>query len=236
MNLQQFRQYTAWHDVANRMAYDAPADPWKLLPVAPDDATYYTDELELNWGLGRVAAGRWDSEENRGRLRETAVYGGLEQRFEDGCDWEQTALYQRAKQRFESGEAVRGYDSLAEYRSVRCEYIDDLFHKIEREGYRPNEEATHEKATSDNAFEDAYANHLEPLVVVGRSGEIFWTEGYHRFAIASIVGVEEIPVYVLCRHAKWQQSRDRIHGTPTTELPPELHDRLDHPDVRDTLS
>ncbi|WP_433625414.1 hypothetical protein [Halomicrococcus sp. NG-SE-24] len=233
MNLGRFRHYTDWHRHVNGKRYDAPADPWKLLPVSPDDVTYYNDELRLNWGLGRVQGGDWDGEENCRPFRETTLYRGLEQRFEDGRDWEETALYRWAEEQFESGETVRGYESMAEFRTVRCEYIDELFRRIDREGYRPNEEAAHEKATDDNPFEDAYANHLEPLVVIGRDGEVYWTEGNHRFAIASILDVDAIPVYVLCRHENWQAVRDRLHDTPREELPSELEAYLGHPDVQD---
>lgn len=236
MNLGRFRYYTDWHHHVNRREYDAPADPWKLLPVFPDDVTYYNDELRLNRGLGRIRGGDWDCEENCRPIRRTTLYRGLKQRFKDGYDWEETALYRRVKEQFESGETVRGYESLTEFRTVRCEYIDDLFHKIEREGYRPNEQATHERATDDNPFEDAYANHLEPVVVIGRAGDVHWMEGYHRFAIASILGVDEIPVYVLCRHEEWQAVRDEFAKTPPGERQPELGAYADHPDVRDIVS
>jgi len=240
MNLGRFRRCTRWHHHANRRAYDAPADPWKLLPVSPDAVTYYTDELRLDRGLGRVQGGDWDREEHCRPFRETTLYRGLEQRFEEGRDWEETALYRRAKEEFERGETVRGYESLREFRAVRCEYIDELFHSIEREGYRPNAAATHEKAAEDNSFEDAYANHLEPLVVIGRDGEVHWTEGNHRFAIASILGLDAVPVYVLCRHEHWQRVRDRMHdardGAAATDLPSDLEAHLGHPDLRDTCA
>lgn len=67
---------------------------------------------------------------------------------------------------------MRGYASLTEFREVRCTYVDDLSRKIEREGYWLNAQVSHEKA-SENRFEDAYTNHLEPLVVVRCDGEIF---------------------------------------------------------------
>lgn len=233
MELDRFQYYTDWHQYANGSAYDAPADPWTLLPVSPDDVTYCTNALRLNWGLGRVQGGDWDRSENRRPIRETTLYRGLEQRFVESRDWEETALYQRVEGQFETDETVRGYDSLAAFRTVRCEYIDDLFHTIEREGYRPNADATHEKASDDNPWEDAYANHLEPLVVIGRDGEVIWTEGYHRFTIASILEIEEIPVYVLCRHERWQAIRDQISVSSAGALSSELEAQLEHPDVGD---
>ncbi|WP_245799870.1 hypothetical protein [Haladaptatus litoreus] len=164
-------------------------------------------------------------------MRETTTYRGLKQRFEEGYDWEETALYRRAKKQFEEGGTVRGYESIEEYRNVRCEYLDELYQNIKQDGYRPNEKAGH-----DNPHEDAYAHHLEPLVVIGSSGDIYWIEGYHRFTIASILNIGEIPVCVLCRHEKWQRIRDRIYNTPTSELPSELETYLGHPDAQDVLS
>lgn len=235
MDLQQFRARTDWHHHANRQRYDAPADPYEPLRVDPDDVTHYTDELRLDLGLGRVQGGDWDCEEHCRPFRETTLYRGLEQRFEEGRDWEDTDLYRWAEDRFERGETVRGYDTLAEYRRVRCEYVDDLYHSIEREGYRPNREASHERASDDNPLEDAYANHLEPLVAIGRDGEVYWTEGYHRLAIATILGLDAIPVLVLCRHEEWQRVRERLHGTPRSELPPDLRAYRDHPDLQDVF-
>lgn len=233
MALRQFRTYTDWHHHVNAKRYDAPADPWKLLQVDPTEVTHYTDALRLDVGLGRVQAGDWDREKNCRVFRETTLYRGLQQRFAEGRDWEDTDLYARAKSRFERGETVRGYDSLAEYRRVRCAYVDDLYRRIEREGYRPNEHAGHAPASDDNPVEDAYANHLEPLAAVARDGSVRWVEGYHRLAIADLLDLAAIPAYVLCRHADWQRVREEVHATPTADLPPNLAAHLDHPDLRD---
>lgn len=236
MTLRQFRYYTSWHHVANEKNYEVPADPWKQLRVDPSSVEFHNGEIKLNWGLGRIESGEWDRESNCTFLKETAIYTGLKQRFEEGYNWEKTALYREAKEQFEEGESFRGYESLEAYRSVRCEHVDELFRSIQRDGYRPNEAATHEKPPGENSFEDAYVHHLEPLVVIGRGGEIYWAEGHHRLIISAILEVEEIPVYVLCRHHQWQQVRDRIADVPRSEIPSSFEDHLDHPDLRDVLA
>jgi hypothetical protein len=236
VNLKRFRHYTRWHQFANEKEHDAPADPWRLLSVDPGGVEHCTNRIRLNWGLGRIKNGDWDQEENHDLLTETSTYRGLTQRFEKGYDWEDTAQYQRAKKRFDESSTFRGYSSLEEYRNIRCEYVDKLFRSIKQDGYRPNGEATHEKPTENNPFEDAYANHLEPLVVITRSGEIVWTEGYHRLIIASILNIDEIPVYVLCRHKQWQRIRNQIHETQVSNVPPETKAHLDHPDLQNIVS
>lgn len=235
MNLDQFRYYTDWHSFVNEKRYDKPAAPWDLLRVNSASVGHYNPEIRLNWGLGRIEAGDWDREDNCIPLDEITIYRGLTQRFENGFDWEETALYQRAKEAFETDGRFRGYNNLAAYTDVRCKYVDELFHSIKRDGYRPNREATHEKPTQDNPFEDAYAHHLEPLVVIGRSGEIYWCEGLHRFTIASILDIDEVPVSVLCRHKHWQQTRDRVYNALTSDHLSELEISLDHPDLQDVL-
>lgn len=54
MDFARFRYYTALHHHANQKRYDAPVDPWNLLPIAPDDITYYNSEFRLYLGLGRA--------------------------------------------------------------------------------------------------------------------------------------------------------------------------------------
>lgn len=236
MDLERFRYYTSWHRFVNERLYDAPADPWRLVDVDPADVQRYHPSVRLDVGLGRVEAGEWDRRERCERVRETPIYRGLRQRFEEGRDWTDTALYERTVERFDDRDSVRGYDSPAEFLEVRCAYLDDLYASVREDGYRPNEAATHEAAAADNAFEDAYANHLEPLVAVSRRGECYWLEGYHRFAIADLLDLDAIPVYVLVRHADWQAVRDRLHGVPPSEWPPELEAYRDHPDLQDVFA
>jgi len=233
MDVERLRYYSRWHRFANERRYDGPADPWKLLDVDPNAVETYNSELRLNWGVGRVQGGDWDREEHCTPLQETNTCRGLRQRFEAGCDWEETDLYRQAEERIEECGTARGYDSIEAFRDVRCEHIDDLYHSIEQEGYRPNEAATHETPADASAFEDAYVHHLEPLVLVGRDGDIYLTEGLHRFTIASILDLEEIPVYVLCRHEQWQRVRDRLHDVPVANWPDESGVDADHPDLQD---
>lgn len=251
MDLDTFRYYTRWHHTANRRRYRAPPDPWRLVRVAPGDVDAYTGALPLTHGLGRVRGGDWDRDENRSALRATDTYRGLRQRFEDGRAWEDTALYEQAADRLADQPHVRGYDSLDAFRETRLPYLDDLHESIATDGYRANAHAPadaptddttaarpergHDPADPDNPFETAYASKLEPLVVVDRDGDVVWTEGYHRFAIADLVGVDAVPVQVLCRHVDWQRVRDAVarDGVDAVDLPAGVD--ATHPDLADVV-
>lgn len=231
VNLERLRSRTAWTRVANERAYDAPADPWATVDVDPSAVEYFTRDCRLNWGLGRVRGGDWDRPEHCGRVRDVANYEGLVQRFAEGKDWTETVLYERASEQFVENGSFRGYDSLEAFRAVRLSYLDDLYETIRDEGYRPNREAAHEPPTDENAFETAYAHRLEPLVAIGRDGEVVWAEGYHRLAIAAVLGLDSIPVQVVRRHVEWQRVRDRVARAGRAAVPDGVDP--DHPDLRD---
>jgi hypothetical protein len=236
MDVDDFHYYSEWNHFANQRRYAAPADPRRLVWIDPAGVDRYTDEIPLLWGLGRVRGGDWDADEHCNALAETTTYEGLVQRFEEGRDWEDTVTYQRAEHAFEVDGTYRGYDSLDQYREVRLPYVDDLYRSIAADGYRPNAEATHDAATDENRFEDAYVHHVEPLVAIRRDGECLLTEGYHRFCIARIQGLDEIPVQVLCRHERWQRVRDRLHETDGATVTEEFGVDPDHPDLSDLRS
>jgi len=145
--------------------------------------------------------------------------------------WEYRKVWIWRRWRTTPSGPFRGYDSLDAFREHRLSFLDHLYERIDSEGYRPNAEAGHENpAAGENAFEDAYAHHLEPLIAIGREGEIIWAEGYHRMAIAAIQGLDAIPVQVLCRHTRWQRIRDSIAGAGGS-LPGELAEYREHPDL-----
>ncbi|NEU56605.1 hypothetical protein [Halorussus sp. MSC15.2] len=236
MSLDYFRYYTRWNHAANRRRYAAPADPWNVVLVDPSEVEYYVT-VSLKWGLGRVRGGEWDRPENCEELDETVTARGLRQRFEEGRAWEETVYYEWAKGKFEEGDetgegnAVRGHETLEQFRDERLTAIDDLYDSIRRDGYRPNDETLY-----DDPSEVERVSDLEPLVVVGRSGDIRWNEGYHRLLLSSILGVDEIPVYVVRRYEEWQRKRDEMSGRSVSELSGELREYADHPDVQDVVS
>lgn len=132
-----------------------------------------------------------------------------------------------AKDRINEYGEYRGSETIEEFEQTNCHEIDELFESIRLEGFRPNKGTIY-----DNPEDADYIHDLEPMVLIGRSGEIYWTEGFHRLVIAQLLDIEETPVYVLRRHEEWQRIRDKIHTTPISELSLRIKAHTDHPDIK----
>ncbi|WP_435333751.1 hypothetical protein [Haloarchaeobius sp. TZWWS8] len=223
---EQFRLFTRLHHLRNRLRYDAVTDPWDVIWVDPTEVTQYTTAVELPWGLGRVAGGDWDQPKHRGEIRKLARYRGLVQRFVDGREWEETVYYEDLRARYGDGPVPRGFDDFESFWADRRESHEQLYESMREDGYRPNHLTNRDPQTWGE-----YVHSLEPLLGIGRHGELLWNEGYGRLIVASILGVEEIPVYVLCRHEQWQRTR----ATVVSEGAVEVDSLAEHPDLRDCL-
>jgi len=71
----------------------------------------------------------------------------------------------------------------------------------------------------------------EIRVNIGRSGEIIFDDGRHRFAVAAHLMLDRIPVRVFVRHKKWQEIRTRIAAGETIAGVSETH-----PDLQDVIN
>jgi hypothetical protein len=224
-----FKHLTVLRYKRQQHLYDAPAHPYKIIEVRTDQVTHFNKAIRAHWGLGMIKGGDWDRPENCEPIRKTNHYRGLEQRFEEGLNWEHTNYYQRKIQNDLSQEVT-------DKRSKRVEYFEQLFNDIKRNGYRPNYESGHNApggGTRQGRLRCVHA--LEPIVTIGRKGDIYLNEGFHRIAIAKYLGIEKIPVHVLARHEKWQEIRERIHNTSDVDSDPEIQQYLSHPDINDVV-
>lgn len=136
-------------------------------------------------GLGAVRGGDWDRSETR--FESLAEYEALRSVLRDGEAWRDTELYARHRSRIESGAVSFGCRTVADLEE-RTAAIDDLRERVEREGYRSRGEVG--------------ADPLDEIrVTLGRDGDVLYNdEGRHRLAIAKLLGVDRVPVYVVARH------------------------------------
>lgn len=206
------------------VTYAAPAAPETVIWIDPDQIHLYHDGMTYKHGLARVESGRWDHEAEP--LANHRTHRGLRQRFEEGLEWRETDY-------IPVGDELRSkWGDKADFVTNRCRYVDELYAEMEAVGYRPNSDGDNQSPPR----EVVPTRDLEPLVCIGRDGRLILHEGLHRVTIAQIVGIEQIPVAVIARHARWQAVRDEVQTASSLE---DLSDRatthLDHPDLADLV-
>jgi len=170
---------------------------------------------------GRVMGGEWDRTERR--FDETALFRGFQAHFRHGVPWEETAFYATVVGHIERGTPMWGCESRAAFWE-RCEWLDGLYATIRDEGYRPQSSLDGEAPPLVRLVNDEIA------VCVARDGRLLFKDGRNRLAMAKLLGLEAVPVWLMVRHAGWQAFRETVAATPWLrgELSPRLRE---HPDL-----
>lgn len=159
-----------------------------------------------------IIEGDWDLQKSHWK---DGFFFGLIERFEEGKQWEDTIYYQTCADKLKKGESVGVLDTpqtITRFKNYLTE-LDELYKNIEQHGYDKSSEIT---------------------VNIGRGGEWLIRSGNHRFTIARIVGIKEVPVLIKYRHKRWQDLREDIYANGLSEE----HDTTlrDHPDLQVALN
>lgn len=181
---------------------------------------------------GTVRGGDWD---DRGmRFEETDLYRAFEAHFEHGTEWRETTFFERCLEFVEAGVELWGCTSEPELER-RFATVDRLYDSIRENGLHAQAELV------DANIEDPMADERpsvvkrrvydEMTVCIGRDGDLLFWDGRNRLAIAKLLGVDEIPVWVMVRHEQWQATREVVAKTRAPRrIRPEAI--VSHPDVR----
>ena len=203
------------------------ADPFALLDVPPERITRSVISSATRtpqWG--RVVAGDWDRV--REPFDERAVPRGIEQRFVEGRSWHETALFDAYVDQLERFGNAWGHTSLSGFEK-RCEAVERLYESMRAEGYKRQREL-------DGNVPGTLSGRLDEIHVdIGRGGELCWRSyGQHRLAIAKLLGLDSVPVFVHRRHQGWQAVRDEVRESSA----PENVERVNrnHPDLRELFA
>jgi hypothetical protein len=216
-----------------RPARYSDADPFKLIEIPASDLRMmqrrWFGDLDLPW-LERGTFGRWSSHRRRwhaGRVLEGDwdlacqpfddyhLSRIVHQRFIEGRDWAEIHYIRRALEKVNRGKRAWGGRCATKAEIMtRCEYIDRLYRRLKKDGYRPH---------ADSRF-----THF--LVNIGREGEIIRNnDGKHRIILSRLLRIPGLPARVLVRHPNWQAIRDAIRAGDSRIA--ERH--RGHPDLSD---
>jgi hypothetical protein len=166
--------------------------------------------------LGTVRGGDWDRDPLP--IEDQPKYQACWSRVQ-GTPWVDTGIIDYLTAELERSEAdaiEHGCDSRAALRERYEGERETLYRSLRDEGY------------------DRSESPVCCRVHVGRDGGLlFGSGGRHRCYLSRLLGVESVPVQVLCRHRDWQAVRDAV---ATADHPDELSDdirvHLGHPDLQ----
>lgn len=234
-------------------------EPYKIIFIDPAEVTHLlvphfwrhrnkftTHILGGNWDRTH-----WDSEimydeqvtvsERQGgpgtrkllRLDDYGLFRSMKEHFVENVPWEETEIYTWLLANCDSRWGM--YDNPESVKS-RLDEIDDLYTSMRDYGYVSQRDIYRDDGVEYSPpFVPPEAH--EVAIDVGRNGTPILDDGRHRFMIAKILGVDEIPVRVLVRHRRWQEVRAEIaDATSIDELNPRARSYVDHPDVDDVIT
>lgn len=244
--VEMYARVNSWRH-ARRFARRTHLRPFELLRVDPADIEYLVDVdgypqqtkstapflKEKYKYAGTVHGGDWDI--GTVRFEETDVFRAFVARFEEGRDWQDTVYFDRVVDYIDDGIEMWGCPDRSAFER-RCARIDRLYDRIRTEGYRT------QRAVVGATGEDPMGAcdlpwiirfvYNELTVCIGRDGSFRFFDGRNRLAIAKLLELDTIPVWVMVRHPGWQATREELAGTPAAStLPSELRG---HPDLRGT--
>ena len=203
------------------------ADPFALLDVSPERITRSVISSATRppqWG--RVVGGDWDRV--REPFDERAVPRGIEQRFVEGRAWRETALFDAYVEQLARFGNAGGHTSLSGFER-RCDAVERLYESMRAEGYKRQREL-------DGNVPGTLSGRLDEIHVdIGRDGELCWRSyGQHRLAIAKLLGLNTVPVFVHRRHRRWQVVRDDVRESRARENVERAN--RSHPDLRELFA
>lgn len=247
----RFRIATIKNMFHNNIQYKTPPNPYDTIRVHPSKIKYYNGikkNKNGNWlypptvygGLGQIRGGKWDKPGYRKNVSELPAVVGFREKFQENKDWEDTEYYaslKRIRERDKKYEEF-GYDTIEEYLTDTFHEYNKLYYNIQEEGYKEGHKSSREEP-GNRRFPNVH-DILEIIVNVDRDGKISLVDGHNRFAIAKVLNIN-IPVHVVCRHKKWQKTRDKIYVDHTSNNMslsnyPDIAELSDHPDLQDILT
>lgn len=227
-----------------RIKYGSVApDPTEVIYINPADIDFvqaprFHDELDKKGSY--IESGDWDL-----RFSDHDLYflGAYENQFTNRClvpydsyvfhtscvqhfindvPWKETRFYRWILENQSKG--IRGYDSEEDIKKS-LKQIDDLYEKIERNGYKS------QVALGDRSNKPQHYDEI--LINISRNGDLILDDGRHRLSIAKILDINRIPVRVFVRHREWQKKRKQIRKIDSKEkLGEHLSNYLSHPDIQ----
>lgn len=180
-------------------------NPLSTINISPDKITRMMipgTELYDKYEPGSVVGGDWDQQTKP--FSDSIYYRSLKQRFDNGEPWESTPIYKSACNRPPKN-YYHGCETPEEVLN-RLNYLDEIYESIKQEGYKSQRELRKQESVTGTKPPELD----EIRINVDRNGEPVFDDGRHRFAMAKLLDVDQIPVIVIGRHRDWWENGGRV--------------------------
>jgi len=190
----------------------------KIIPIHKLEKGRFNPELYT----GMILSGDWDIYKQN--YEKDRVFVSLKQHYRKGKDWENTDyghhLWLRGKIRNKDNYFAKRVNSIEKtHESVREHGIIKQHTLKGKEKERPE-----------------YKNRPWDINInIGRNGELIYNNyGHNRFAMARLLGLDEIPAFVVVRHKQWMEIREEFEQAKCIdELTKKARKHVDHPDLQE---
>lgn len=184
-------------------SYDGELDLDKIPLVAPRRIEYCSLRgFSIYDFKGQVLGGDWDRLEKR--FEDLDVYHAFREVCLEGRPWQETTFYQWHLGIINKGYIRWGCKDQSEL-DRRCKELELLFTRIRQDGYR-----SQRALLASRGIHDPLSVHAEVTISIGRHGDLLFSDGAHRLAIAKLLGIPSIPVVVAVRHEEWMDFRKEL--------------------------
>jgi hypothetical protein len=186
-------------------------NPYKRIYVDPKDIKQYSkieyESWRIPYQIGSVLEGEWDLEKSDPiypympgeKIKSNSVndhlYPAMYEVFKNKKKWSETQLYSTVLKRIREGDKPWHNCENKKDLDERCENVNELYEKIWKFGYK-----SQINLNESHTFLQSLGR--EVLIDMDRNGNPLFVNGIHRLTISRLIGLDEIPVVVVTRHAE----------------------------------
>lgn len=202
-------------------------NPQRIRRLAPGDFDRWKN-------VGEVRDGDWDQSDRP--LEDRTTYRSVFDRFKNDTPWEKTDIYCKTLGQIKDGKSYWNGCRTEDDLERRADHVERLYETIRESGFKSQSELHGESVKSIVLSGSFDRSKTDVTVAIGRDGEFLFVDGNHRLAIAHVLGLDEIPVRVVVRHANWQELREEVlKAESKDDLSKRVKQHLNHPDLKSIM-
>jgi len=221
INLETSNSVKNWANVSKikypDLVYINPKQLKTILKLSAFDSFIRT-RLFSKHAKPQILDGNWDEIIND-KFEEIDVFRAMNDHFVNSVEWTKTDFYDRVINEINNGRIKWGCKTPEEFLKRLEEELTNLYNNISTNGFKTQKELESLKLSD------------EIRVAIDRKGKMIFMDGRHRLAIAKILKLEQIPIKIILRHAKWIEFQNTVFQYAKNDSKGKIYQLIEHPDL-----